>query len=275
MIDMKMDDERIFRGQSSKGNQLKFEKNGIWYKADYTGYEGLAEYVVSALLRFSNLPAEDYILYETERIRYQQQEYLGCKSKNFLPDNWQIITLERIFQSYYGESLYRSIYLIQGVKERAEFLVSRVKEMTGLQEFGKYLCKVLTIDALFLNEDRHMHNIAVLLDPYGEYHYCPIFDNGAALLADTTVDYPMQSDIIALMRRIKAKTLCDDFAEQLDAVEELYGQPLKFSYDRRIIAKVLDEEKEYGQEEKERVREILLQQMRTYQYLFGVGSDPF
>ena len=25
---------------SSKGNQLKWENNGIWYKADYTGYEG-------------------------------------------------------------------------------------------------------------------------------------------------------------------------------------------------------------------------------------------
>ena len=32
------------RMQSSKGNQFKWERNGIWYKADYTGYEGLAEY---------------------------------------------------------------------------------------------------------------------------------------------------------------------------------------------------------------------------------------
>lgn len=30
---------------SSKGNQLKWERNHIWYKADYTGYEGLAEYL--------------------------------------------------------------------------------------------------------------------------------------------------------------------------------------------------------------------------------------
>lgn len=28
--------------QSSKGNQLKWYVEGIWYKADYTGYEGLA-----------------------------------------------------------------------------------------------------------------------------------------------------------------------------------------------------------------------------------------
>ena len=60
--------------------------------------------------------------------------------------------------------------------------------MTGLTEFGVYLCKLLTIDALFLNEDRHTHNIAVLLDPDGKYHYCPIFDNGAALLSDIVQD---------------------------------------------------------------------------------------
>ena len=27
--------------QSSKGNQLKWENDGLWYKADYTGYEGI------------------------------------------------------------------------------------------------------------------------------------------------------------------------------------------------------------------------------------------
>ena len=29
--------------RSSKGNQLKFVRDGIWYKADYLGYEGLAD----------------------------------------------------------------------------------------------------------------------------------------------------------------------------------------------------------------------------------------
>ena len=28
---------------SSKGNQLKWNSGNMWYKADYTGYEGLAE----------------------------------------------------------------------------------------------------------------------------------------------------------------------------------------------------------------------------------------
>ena len=43
----------------------------------------------------------------------------------------------------------------------------------------------------FLNEDRHTHNITVLMNGKGDYAYCPIFDNGAGLLADTTMDYPL------------------------------------------------------------------------------------
>lgn len=35
--------------QSSKGNQLKWYRDDIWYKADYMGYEGLAaDYVGKA-----------------------------------------------------------------------------------------------------------------------------------------------------------------------------------------------------------------------------------
>ncbi len=40
--------------------------------------------------------------------------------------------------------------------------------MTGLTDFGFYMVKMLTVDALFLNEDRHTHNIAVLMDDAGD-----------------------------------------------------------------------------------------------------------
>lgn len=40
---------------SSKGNQLKWKKDDIWYKADQNGYEGLAEYFISELLRETNI----------------------------------------------------------------------------------------------------------------------------------------------------------------------------------------------------------------------------
>ena len=40
MIELFEQNERMQDRQSSKGNQLKWENAGIWYKADYTGYEG-------------------------------------------------------------------------------------------------------------------------------------------------------------------------------------------------------------------------------------------
>ena len=47
MIQMQEQDRRVPDRKSSKGNQLKFERDGIWYKADYMGYEGLAEFVIT------------------------------------------------------------------------------------------------------------------------------------------------------------------------------------------------------------------------------------
>ncbi|MDO4266395.1 MAG: hypothetical protein Q4C63_08060 [Eubacteriales bacterium] len=256
--------------KSSKGNQLKWERENIWYKADYTGYEGLSEYIVSKLLKLSNIPEEMFTEYETEQILYKKQLYLGCSSRNFLKDGWKLLTLERLFFQQCGESLYQSIFHIQGIKERAKFLVEQTESMTGLTHFGEYLWMLLTVDALFLNEDRHTHNIAILQEPSGVFHYSPIFDNGASLLSDTTMDYPLGEDnIYDLIDTVTSKTLCEDFREQLEAVEDLYGQKLIFSYDNRVLNELLKLEKYYPQEEKKRVITILLEQKRKYSYLFS------
>ena len=98
--------------QSSKGNQLKWEDNGIWYKADYTGYEGLAEYMISHLLKKSTLAEDEYVLYDLEEIKYKEQIYTGARSTSFLKEGWQLITLERLFKNFFGESLYTSIFHI-------------------------------------------------------------------------------------------------------------------------------------------------------------------
>ena len=128
--------------QSSKGNQLKWENQGIWYKADYTGYEGLAEYIISHLLERSTLLQEEYVLYELEEIKYKTTVYAGVKSSDFLRDNWQLITLERLFQQFFGQSLYKAICSIEGNENRMIFLTEQVERMTGLKDFGKYLNKL-------------------------------------------------------------------------------------------------------------------------------------
>ncbi len=268
MIILSQEDLKIENRHSSKGNQMKWLKSGKWYKADYTGYEGMAEYMVSHLLKYSNLDEKTFILYETEEIQYSNAKYRGCSSENFLQSGWQLVTLERLFQNFYGESLYRSIYHISELENRIRFLVEQTERITGLTGFGQYLSKLLTVDALFLNEDRHTHNIAVLQDENDKYHLCPIFDNGGALLSDITMDYPLGFDIYDLIDQAKSKTFCRNFEEQLEAVEKLYGQSLKFYYGRKEIEELINTDVYYSEEIKKRVENILLEQRRKYAYLF-------
>lgn len=260
---------RIENRQSSKGNQQKWMKDGVWYKADYTGYEGLAEYMISHLLQKSSLREEEYVLYDTELLKYKATEFRGCKSVDFLPEGWNLITLERLFQNLYGQSLYKNIYRIESYENRFEFIVNQTVRMTGLNDFGTYMSKLLTIDALFLNEDRHTHNIAVLMDDVGEFHYCPFFDHGAGVLSDISMDYPMDRDIEEAMNDVEAKTFCRSFEEQLEIAEKLYGQKITFEFSAQDVEKLLESEENYDSDIKDRVRQVIAWQCRKYQYLFS------
>ena len=240
--------------QSSKGNQLKWENEGTWYKADYTGYEGLAEYVISHLLKYTNLNEDEYVLYEPEQIKYKRQIYKGVRSRTFIDGDWQIITLERLFKNVYNESLTSVLWHMSDVKERLEFLVNAIKNITGLNNWGEYIW--------------HMHNIAVLMNGKGDYKYCPVFDNGAGLLSDTTMDYPMEQDIYQMISEVKSKSVSQNFDEQLDVAENLYGQNLQFLFTKKNVSDIVNNAHMYPQEEKKRMELIIYSQMNKYKYLF-------
>lgn len=268
MVELFEQNIRTNTRQSSKGNQLKWENESIWYKADYTGYEGLAEYVISHLLKLTNLNECEYVLYEPEQIKYKRQIYNGVRSRTFIDEDWQIITLERLFKNVYNESLTSVLWHMSDVKERLEFLVNAIKNITGLNNWGEYICRLFTIDAFFLNEDRHMHNIAVLMNGKGEYKYCPVFDNGAGLLSDTTMDYPMEQDIYQMISEVKSKSVSQDFDEQLDVAENLYGQNLQFLFTKKNVSDIVNNADMYPLEERKRVELIIYSQMNKYKYLF-------
>ena len=88
MVELFEQNIRTNERQSSKGNQLKWENDGIWYKADYTGYEGLSEYMISHLLEKSTLQEAEYVIYDTEQIQYKRNLYHGAKSHTFVKNDW-------------------------------------------------------------------------------------------------------------------------------------------------------------------------------------------
>ncbi len=271
MIELFEQDIKTNDRQSSKGNQLKWKKNNTWYKADYSGYEGLSEFVVSELLKLSSLKKSEYVSYNPIEISYKSNIFNGVASDNFLRDGWQIVTLEKLFLNYYGKSLNTALWTISQTEERLKFLVQNVEMITGLREFGKYMNKILTIDMLFLNEDRHTHNLAVLMNEKQEFDYCPIFDNGASLLADTKMDYPMNMNVYNLMPTVKAKTFSTDFLEQAEISEMLYHNNITFYFTNNDVSNILSSTKAniYPIEVRNRVQTIIFEQMRKYSYLFS------
>jgi hypothetical protein len=107
-----------------------------------------------------------------------------------------------------------------------------------------------------------------LVNSNNEFRLCPIFDNGAGLLSDTRIEYPMTGDTYGLMDTVKAKTICDDFEEQMFISEKMYGENIKFKIQPKDIDQILEKADMYTSEERQRVYDVLCEQMRKYKYLF-------
>ena len=256
---------------SSKGNQNKWCKDGIWYKADGLGYEALAEVLVSRLLQKTNI--SNYVGYEYEPLEQDEMVFHGCRSIDFMEeDDDKLVSVERLFQTFTGESASTAVLKYEERTDRIRYTVESIEQFTGLRKFGDYMQNVLTVDALFLNEDRHFHNLAVIRKRDGTYRVCPVFDHGAALFSDLTGDYPLHLDLEQCYERIEAKPFSTDFDQQLEDCENLYhARPVRAWFTMTDVDQILAEfQGIYDVAVLERVREVMRIQMRKYSYLFSI-----
>lgn len=213
---------------SSKGNQEKWLSNGRWYKLDQFGYEGLAETFVSRLLEQSTVETDTpfrFVRYQMERVHVHGFDRTGCSSPDFLAPGQAIVTLNHLLSRQAEKSLVEQLGRLSSDKRRIEYLARSTAEFTGLTEFPAYLALLFEVDALFLNDDRHLNNIAVL-EREGSYDYCPIFDNGAALLSNQR-DYPMDIAPRGLMSKMVARPFNISFNRQRSTAVSLFGSHLK------------------------------------------------
>jgi len=211
---------------SSKGNQEKWQDGGRWYKLDQFGYEGLAETVISHLLEHSSIETDTpfrFVRYRMERMNVHGRDRNGCSSEDFLRPGESIITLSHLFKRE-GFNLKDTLTRLSSDKKRIAWLAEEAAALTGLEQFPQYLTLLFEVDALFLNDDRHLNNIAVL-EKGGRFDYCPIFDNGAGLLSNVQMA-PMDIDPAALIRSAKARPFNTTFNRQVIHVRNLYGPQL-------------------------------------------------
>lgn len=257
-------------GSTSKGDQPKWADGTYWYKADYMGYEGLSEVLVSVMLQHSNAQSLcPYVRYTPVKIRKKDKLVNGCKSLNFKNPQDSIVTLEKLHRMYYGEGLAQKLGTYTEVADRILYTADFVADKTGLDQFGDYLSTIIALDAVFLNEDRHTNNLAVIFNEETEkYRLCPLFDFGLSFLSDMN-DYPMGQDTYSMIPRVQAKPFDDSFIEQVNGVNELWGIKLTFNVSQHEIFdafKLFDGM--YDEAILRRVENILREQMQTYTFLF-------
>ena len=230
---------------SSKGAQRKYYDAGKWYKENYSGYEGTAEHLASLVLACSNI--ENYVHYEKCTINGKK----GCVSDNFLDKNEAYISLDRLHDMYIGGKLDDFVYRYQDINERIAYVESFVKEYTSL-DIHEYLSKMLTLDALILNTDRHFNNIGIIANSKtNEYHFAPIFDNGRSLLSEIE-KFPFDISIEENIENVIGKP----FAVNLEYQAHVFGYGLKIDYEKLLA--LLEEE------EKSRALDVLYLQLDKY-----------
>lgn len=216
---------------SSKGNQEKWLEDGRWYKMDQFGYEALAEVFTSALLGYSDIEKDTpftFTRYKMERLHVHGRDCTGCSSENFLLPGESLITLSRLFRQHLGSPLTHTLERLSSDKKRMAYLAEATAEITGLKEFPQYLTLLFEIDALVLNDDRHLNNIAVI-SQNGGFRYCPIFDQGAGLLSNVMYA-PMDIVPQSLIANVKARPFQTTFNRQIKAMQGMYGKQLRIPY---------------------------------------------
>ncbi len=172
----------------------------MYIKLDNLGYEGIAEEMVSTLLKCTDIEA--FVEYKRCAV-CEDGVFLGygCFSENYLSGGVEEITIGKILEM---NMLPYSIHYDE--------LIDAVYDMCHI-DITDYINRILYLDSITYNEDRHFNNI-ILLEKDGKYTVGPIFDNGAACLSDE-VSYPMDVSIEENLSRVMAKPFQIRFEEQI------------------------------------------------------------
>lgn len=168
----------MFKPTSRIGYQTKFTspKGAYWYKEDLRGGEALAEVLVSTFLRSCNyLGFKDFVPYYFKYTSVNSFDLRTCVSPNFLQKGEQFISLKDLLSQ-----VSQPTEKLVGFESKLDYIDSLFQQTVG-QSFREDLLRLLTLDVMFRNTDRHLSNFGIILASNSSIRFAPIFDNGLAL----------------------------------------------------------------------------------------------
>ncbi|MDE7188186.1 MAG: hypothetical protein K2O13_11870 [Lachnospiraceae bacterium] len=138
------------------------------------------------------------------------------------------------------------------MSERIDYVVEFAESLTGIN-IREYLGKLMTLDMLIVNVDRHFNNIGIIANSIaGQYRPAPIFDNGNSLLSDLG-RYDPEDSLAGNIEKATGHPFCANLERQ--ALELGFG--LKINYHE--LQRKLDSEPD------SRALEVLRMQLRRYE----------
>lgn len=196
-----------FANNAVEGSQLKRVKGNRFYKIDKYGYESLAEALVSDLEGYiEDLPHVDYY-HELKTIN-------GVKR--------QVCWSENCIGADEGETTFYDVLVKCGVWGRLQdcngmdavnLIVDTMDKYMKGKSCREYLSKLIFLDAITLNPDRHLRNMSIIQDSDGDRRFMPVWDNGLCLLANTR-DYPLSTDWKSAMYLVYSQPFHSDYIRQ-------------------------------------------------------------
>jgi hypothetical protein len=151
-------DSIAINSTSSKGDQSKWCIADKWVKQNSRGYEDLAEFTTSLILKHSTLHSSEYVFYEPCEILFDNGKIVkGCYSLDFRGSHKQEVSLERLFEKHFETTSDILGNSKLSTEEKLKRIIEKVKIFTNL-DITLPLTRMLAFDAFILNEDRHTNN---------------------------------------------------------------------------------------------------------------------
>ena len=231
---------------------MKFRKNNNYGETT----NDISEYIGSRIFSLLGFDAQQVLLGI-----YQNEKVVLCKDfmtgRNFTPFN-------EVGESSLDHQKGDFSYSYDGIEEQ----IKANKKITDKEYALSLFWDTYIVDALIANKDRHGKNWGYMKKD-NKYSPAPIFDNGAGIMSDIMMEYPMSIDAIHYIDKVKSKTFCDDFAEQVDIAEKLYGEHIRFSFGYNDVKSIVDRAEMYDEKIRNRTIEIVMQMRSRYKYLFS------
>lgn len=197
----------IVSNSSYLGAQPKWVgKASAWIKKDCLGGEAITETLISLFLT-SCLNVQEFEARYVGYCVFCPQEDT-CLSRSFLKEGESFIPLYDAIRA-----LKTKEQEFMDFEGKLEYIDSVYKTVLGYS-CKRWLLRVLTLDVMFRNTDRHLSNLGFVADRQGNLRIAPIFDNGLALRVSEGAYYDLANTITGIGFRIKPYGLTVGYLEK-------------------------------------------------------------